>query len=125
FAGLFEAANGLGTFAAIHASASVPEPATLWLFVPLAAITMLRKYRGYALAILVATCFVGSEATAQLHGYYPLNGNANDASGNNIDLNMVGGALFGGSMHPGLGTAFSGDGVDDAAVGQSFVKVTG
>jgi hypothetical protein len=125
FAGLFEAANGPGTFAALTSSVAVPEPATLWMLVSAASVLAFRKYRGCILAVLIATFFAGSEATAQLHGYYPLNGNANDASGNNIDLNMVGGALFGGSMHPGLGTAFSGDGVDDAAVGQNFVKVSG
>lgn len=61
-------------------------------------------------------------ASAALVGYYPLNGNANEATGNNIDLNLVGNAGFGASAHAGLGKSLSLDGDGDAAIGENFVK---
>ena len=61
-------------------------------------------------------------ASAALVGYYPLNGNANEATGNNIDLNLLGNAGFGASGHAGLGRSLSLDGDGDAAIGENFVK---
>jgi hypothetical protein len=57
-----------------------------------------------------------------LVGYYPLNGNANEATGANTDLTLVGNAGFGPSAHAGLGSALALDGDGDAAVGQNFIK---
>lgn len=61
-------------------------------------------------------------ASAALVGYWPLNGNAEEATGNNIDLNLVGDAGFGASVNTGLGSALSLDGDGDGAIGQNFVK---
>jgi hypothetical protein len=64
-------------------------------------------------------------ASAALVAYYPFNGNANEATGNNINLNLVGNAGFGSSVSPGLGSALALDGDGDGAIGSSFVKIAG
>lgn len=60
-----------------------------------------------------------------LHGYWPFNDNAEDASGNNVDLTLVGDATLGGSVSDGLGMALSLDGEGDGAIAADFVKVSG
>jgi hypothetical protein len=60
---------------------------------------------------------------AALVGYYPLNGNASESTGANIDLNLIGNAGFGASVRAGLGHALYLDGDGDAAIGENFVKV--
>ncbi|MEM6330840.1 MAG: LamG-like jellyroll fold domain-containing protein, partial [Planctomycetota bacterium] len=130
FESVFDAANG-GP-GALAAAISAPEPSALLLLAAgLVAATGLRKNRmavvraaGF-LAVAVVAFGTPGAAQAQLQGYYQLNGNADEATGGNTNLTMVNGAAFGGSLHPGLGTAFVGDGVDDAAIGQNFVPVTG
>jgi hypothetical protein len=73
----------------------------------------------FALALFLGAM---SSASAALVGYYPLNGNANEATGANTDLTLVGNAGFGASAHAGLGSALALDGDGDAAIGQNFVK---
>ncbi|WP_197528240.1 LamG-like jellyroll fold domain-containing protein [Posidoniimonas polymericola] len=124
FRSLYDNANGAGSFIAM--ASGVPEPTTLALLIPLGALaSSLVRRRACLLAVLCLGMAVAGDAHAQFHAYYPLNGNADELSGSNIDLQLVGGATFEGSLHPGLGNAFSGDGVDDAAVGQNFVRVSG
>lgn len=53
--------------------------------------------------------------------YYPLDGSGEEASGNNIDLGPVGDPAYVDSSAPGLGSALSVDGVDDALVGAGYV----
>ena len=109
---------------------SVPEPtalamASLACLVALGARRRCRK-AGLAVMISLATCgaLVGaSSAQAAVNAYYPFNGNANEDTGININLNLVGDAHFGGSLHPGLGTALSLDGNGDGAIGQDYVKI--
>jgi hypothetical protein len=74
-------------------------------------------------AFAMVLCLAG-QASAILWGHYPLNGNADEASGNNIDLDLVGDASFGRSVHPGLGGAISFDGAGDGAIGANFNKLT-
>jgi hypothetical protein len=66
---------------------------------------------------------IASGAWAALVAYYPLDGNANEATGNNINLNLVGDAGFGPSVHAGLGSALTLDGMGDGAIGPNFVKI--
>jgi hypothetical protein len=74
-----------------------------------------------AFAILFS---LAGQASAILWGHYPFNGNADEATGNNIDLSLVGDTSFGGSVHPGLGGAISFDGAGDGAIGANFNKLT-
>jgi hypothetical protein len=80
--------------------------------------------RCFSIGLSAAICWsVASGASAALVAYYPLNGNANEASGINANLNLYGDAGFGPSVHAGLGTALSLDGTGDGAVGPGFVKI--
>jgi Concanavalin A-like lectin/glucanases superfamily len=82
--------------------------------------------RSMVLGLLVGALCLGiaSHASAGLFAYYPFNGDANDASGVNIDLNLVGDAGYGTSVAPGLGSSLSLDGNGDGAIGSGFVKAT-
>lgn len=75
-----------------------------------------------AMAVVVA---LGGTANAELVAYYPFDGSANEQTGNNIDLQLVGDATYGASMLPGFGQALSLDGDGDGAIGANFVKITG
>lgn len=129
FAEIYDTNNGVGAFAAL--TAGVPEPSTVALFACAAAATCVSRRAGsrriaralVAMLAMGVTAWSSSSTHAALHGYYQLNGNAEEATGNNIDLNLVGGAGFGSSVHPGLGTALATDGVDDGAVGPNFNKI--
>ncbi|HEY3395013.1 MAG TPA: LamG-like jellyroll fold domain-containing protein [Lacipirellulaceae bacterium] len=74
--------------------------------------------------MLVASVCSLSNASAALVGYYRFNGNANEATGNNINLNLVGNAGFGPSVNGGLGSALSVDGDGDGAIGPNYAKIT-
>jgi hypothetical protein len=58
-------------------------------------------------------------------GYWPFNDVADDASGENINLVLVGDATFAPSLDIGLGSALSLDGDADGAIGADFVKASG
>jgi len=81
----------------------------------------------------IATCFTACGAmlcgTAALRAgmvaYYPLDGSANEVTGNNTDLSLYGNAGFGASVAPGLGQALTLDGDGDGAVGMNYQKVAG
>jgi hypothetical protein len=75
-------------------------------------------------AVLVL-CGSAQYGAAGLVGYWPFNGTGDDASGVNIDLNLVGDADYGTSVHSGLGNSLALDGDGDAAIGTNFVKVSG
>ena len=77
-----------------------------------------------AFAVLAVTSWTANDASAILWGHYALNENADEATGNNIDLNLVGDTTFGSSVHPGLGPAISFDGAGDGAIGPNFNKFT-
>jgi len=122
----FDAGAGSGAFERMLAS--VPEPSGLVLLCMAATVLgatrvarINRRGLGLLGALAVSLCFTG-EASAALWGYYPLNGNANEATGNNINLNLVGDATFAGSVHPGLGSAGSFDGNGDGMIGGDFNK---
>ena len=66
----------------------------------------------------------GDPLLPHLVGYWPFNGDSEDHSGVNIDLNLVGDPEYLGSAAPGLGTSISLDG-DDGAIGTNFVKFAG
>ncbi len=78
---------------------------------------------GVCLMLVASVCFLPN-ASAALVGYYQFNGNANEATGNNINLNLVGNAGFGPSVNSGLGSALSVDGDGDGAIGPNYVKIT-
>jgi hypothetical protein len=94
-------------------------PAVINLSVVNVRLPIVRLISAFALVFSLA-----GQASAILWGYYPLNGNADEATGNNIDLNLVGDTSFGGSVHPGLGGAISFDGAGDGAIGANFNKLT-
>jgi hypothetical protein len=128
FAEAYDANNGVGAFAAL--TASVPEPSAFGLFASAAAALCVGSRtgrrlgaRGLALFAVSLLAWTSQPAYAALQGYYQLNDNANEATGNNINLNLVGGASFDGSVHPGLGTALATDGIDDGAIGPNFNKI--
>ncbi len=58
-------------------------------------------------------------------GYWPFDDSAEDASGENIDLTLVGDATYGDSVVAGLGSALAVDGTGDGAIGGEFIKVGG
>lgn len=122
----YELFNGAGSFATLNA-ASVPEPATFALAATLlaavGAIRLRRRCVGLML-VLAGLVISASPASAVLWGYYSLNGDANDSSGNNINLNLIGDASFAGSVHPGLGSSILLDGAGDGAIGSNFNKFT-
>lgn len=127
FAQRYDMFNGNGSFAAL-VSAQVPEPSAHWLIVLLlVGVVMRRQLRLVALSLAVGGAFLAmaTPASADLWGYYQLNGNANESTGNNINLNLMGDASFGGSVHPGLGSALQLDGIGDGAIGENFNKITG
>jgi hypothetical protein len=103
-----------------------PEPSTLVLVSPAAVdlSAVMHRPKVRLLVTLAIVFSLASRASAILWGYYPLNGNADEASGNNIDLNLVGDTTFGGSVHPGLGGAITLDGAGDGAIGGNFNKLT-
>jgi hypothetical protein len=74
--------------------------------------------------VLAVSCGLAQSARATLVAYYPFNGSGLEATGNNINLNLVGNAGFAPSVSPGLGSALSLDGNGDGAIGQNFVKIT-
>ncbi len=77
--------------------------------------------------VCLAFALIGTitqNASAALVAYYPFNGNANDKTNSNVNLNLVGDAGFAASVNPGLGTALSTDGSGDGAIAPSFVKIT-
>ncbi|HEY3395012.1 MAG TPA: LamG-like jellyroll fold domain-containing protein [Lacipirellulaceae bacterium] len=125
FAKIYDAENGAGAFAGIF---GVPEPSTVALLCMfgLLAVTLRRARRiaVAAAAILTITSWTANDASAILWGHYPLNENADEATGNNIDLNLIGDTTFGSSVHPGMGPAMSFDGAGDGAIGQNFNKFT-
>jgi hypothetical protein len=105
---------------------AVPEPANL-VRVSLTAIGLCsaklsRRIVRLLCAFAIVLCLAG-RASAILWGHYPLNGNADEATGNNIDLNLIGDTSFGGSVHPGLGGAISFDGAGDGAIGANFNQI--
>jgi hypothetical protein len=57
--------------------------------------------------------------------YYPFDGSANEATGNNTNLALFGDATFGASVAAGLGQALALDGDGDAAVGMNYQKIAG
>jgi Concanavalin A-like lectin/glucanases superfamily len=84
-------------------------------------------------SMTIATCLavwggvvLGETAVrAGLVAYYPFEGTANEATGNNTNLSLFGNAGFGPSVSPGLGQALALDGDGDAAIGQNFQKIAG
>jgi hypothetical protein len=125
FAKIYDAENGAGAFVGLL---GVPEPSAAILLGIFALIAVaLRRKRRFAIAavaVLAITSWTADDASAILWGHYPLNENADEATGNNIDLTLVGDTTFGGSVHPGLGPAISFDGAGDGAIGQNFNKFT-
>jgi len=136
FARAYDAANGPGAFANM---AAVPEPAT-WALACLAGLSLAFTRRGRTatrqaanrlgksvapLVALAAIVAMAGSAQAAVHGYYKLNGNADEATGINTNLTLVGDATFGGSVSAGLGYSLSLDGAGDAAVGPNYNKITG
>jgi hypothetical protein len=83
----------------------------------------MQRCLGFGLAVLMSWIFA-SGASAALVAYYPFNGSANEATGNNINLNLVGDAGYAASVNAGLGSALSLDGTGDGAIGPGFVKIT-
>jgi hypothetical protein len=124
FAKIYDAENGAGAFVGL----GVPEPSTAILLgmFGLIAVSLRRSRRitMAAVAVLAVTSWTADDASAILWGHYPLNENADEATGNNIDLMLVGDTTFSGSVHPGLGPAISFDGAGDGAIGQNFNKFT-
>lgn len=123
FAVAFDAANGAGAFASL---ASVPEPASVALFAALATVVFAVRARRPAMCGVISlfiACSITEPTSAALWGYYKLNGDANEATGNNINLNPVGDASFNGSVHPGLGVAGAFDGDGDGMIGGNFNKL--
>lgn len=78
--------------------------------------------RVMALAVIFCTA---ASARADLIGYYPLDGNADEQTGLNINLHLVGDATFVPSPLAGFGQALLLDGDGDGAIGANFVKLTG
>ena len=74
---------------------------------------------------LTVALSVAASASAGLIGYYPMDGNANEQTGANINLQLVGDATFVPSPLAGFGQAISLDGDGDGAIGANFVKIAG
>jgi hypothetical protein len=124
----FNAGMGAGAFERLVGS--VPEPTSALLLalgcVMFAARSGRRTAsRAAACVLAVGVCtFAANDANAQFWGYYPLNANANDVSTNNVNLNAVGDATYGSSLHPGLNAAASFDGAGDGLIAGGFNKFT-
>jgi len=129
FVDAFDDANGgAGAFQAMLTG--VPEPGSIWLIAVagFGALLIPRRKCRLVMTVVAATVIVGAGATsnpvhAALNGYYQLNGNANEDTGININLSLLGDTDFIGSVHPGLGVALSLDGDGDGAIGANYNKI--
>ena len=109
---------------------SVPEPSTIAMAsLSALAVVATRRHRGKAVLALTGLLAISgslalpTSAHAAVNAYYSFDGDGNENTGININLNLVGDAAFGGSVHPGLGTALSLDGDGDGAIGENYVKI--
>ena len=109
---------------------SVPEPGALALAALTIACFATRRSSRRMGAIALTSCMalgglfvLPNNSHAAVNAYYQLNGDANEDTGANINLNLVGDASFIGSVHPGLGLALSLDGAGDGAIGQNYNKI--
>lgn len=127
FVAAYESVNGAGSFALM--ATSVPEPTAVCLLAPAVLLVAARRRvgrmlnKGLALLLLGGICslLVATPASADLWGYYQMNGTSdNQAANPNTDLTLYGNAGYAGSVHPGLGAALSLDGDGDGAIGQNF-----
>jgi len=106
----------------------VPEPDALSIVAIAFGMVALRRRKLFVrtccmCALLTIVALSPIESFAAINSYYQLNGNANEDTGANINLSLIGNPTFTGSVHPGLGLALSLDGNGDGAIGANYNKI--